>query len=134
MGMAADKLLGEAGRHVVDVPGRRAAGALGRDPGVEQHLHEHIAELLAQLGVVAVLDRLKRLVGLLQQVGGKGRVGLLRVPRATAGRAQPVHHGDRVQELRPGQVTRTLARRNGEVRTRRCRECGQQFRLADHVR
>ncbi len=46
-------------------------------------------------------------------------MGLLGVPRAAAGRAQPVHHGDRVQQPGAGQVARPLDGRHGEVRAGR---------------
>jgi hypothetical protein len=34
-------------------------------------------------------------------------MGLLAVPRAAAGRTQPVHHADQVEQSRPGDVVRT---------------------------
>ena len=43
-----------------------------------------LSGLLAQVPPVAALDRLERLVGLLDQVGHQRRVGLLRVPGAAA--------------------------------------------------
>ena len=49
---------------------------------------------------VAGLDRLGRLVGLLDEVRHQRLVGLLGVPGAAAGRAQPVHHGDEVEQPR----------------------------------
>jgi hypothetical protein len=52
---------------------------------VEQHLQQHVAELLAHRGTVAVLDRLVELIALLHQVRQQRRVGLLGVPGAAAG-------------------------------------------------
>ena len=81
--------------HVVDrVAG--AVGALGRDPGVERHLGQDVAELLPQRRLVSALQRVQRLVALLQQVRGERGVRLLRVP-GTVG-AQPVHHGNQPQQ------------------------------------
>ena len=47
---------------------------------------------------VAVLQCLVGLVGLLEQVRHQALVGLRGVPRAAAGRAQPVHHGHDVEQ------------------------------------
>ena len=77
----ADQLVHDAGGHVVDgEPG--AVGALRGDPGVEHDLQQDVAEFVAQRGRVAGLQRLQRLVALLQQVRGERLVGLLGVPRA----------------------------------------------------
>ena len=68
------------------------------DPGVEDDLEQHVAELLGEVGRVAGADGVDDLVGLLDEVGGEGLVGLLGVPGAAAGRAQPVHRRDDVEE------------------------------------
>src|SRR5579863_9152866 len=67
---------------------------------MEQDLQQQVAELLAQQSEVTGLDRLKRLVGFLEQVTGQRLVGLFGVPRAAARRAEPVHHLDGTLQLR----------------------------------
>jgi hypothetical protein len=94
-----DELRDEVPGDVVD---REAVGILGGDRGVEQHLQRHVAELLAHRGPIVLLDRVVQLVALLDEVLEQGGVGLLGVPRAAAGRAQPVHHGDGVEQRRAG--------------------------------
>ena len=70
---------------------------LATELGVEDHLEQHIAELLADLRVVAALDRIDQLVTLFQCVRRDGGEALLEIPRATAlGVAQPRHHGEQV--------------------------------------
>src|SRR5690242_17192955 len=54
VGIAADHLVAEASRHVVDV---ELAG-LGCDGGVQVDLEQHVAQLVADAGGVAGLDRL----------------------------------------------------------------------------
>ena len=77
---------------------RRSGGGLGGDPGVEDHLQQDVAELLAHGGRVVVDDRVVGLVRLLEQVAAQRGVRLLGVPRAAARRAQPVHHRDDVEQ------------------------------------
>jgi hypothetical protein len=60
---------------------------------VENHLQQQIAQLLPQVLHVAALDRIDGLVGFLDQVGNQAAMGLLGIPRATAGSAQAVHDG-----------------------------------------
>ena len=110
MGVAGHQLRRDAGGDVVDRP--RLARVLLGDPGVEHDLQQHVAELLAHRRAVTGLDRLDRLVGLLGQVGDQRLVGLLGVPRASAGRAQPVHDGDELEQrlaARGGDGARTAA-------------------------
>ncbi len=76
------------------------------DPGVEEHLEQHVAQLLAQRPPVTLLDRLDQLVRLLDQVLHQALVRLLGVPGAAARRAEPVHHRHQVQQPRPRQVVR----------------------------
>ena len=75
-----------AAPHLCDQPVRDIADvertALLRDDRVEQHLEQHVAQLLAHLGVVAVADRLVELVRLLDQVGAERIVSLIGVPLA----------------------------------------------------
>jgi hypothetical protein len=75
----ADQLGDQILRHVVDV---ETGITLRGHPRVEQHLQQHVAELLANGGPIAVLDRLVELVALLDQVRQQRLVGLLGVPRA----------------------------------------------------
>ena len=76
---------------VVEVAADIGKGELARvlgDLRVEQHLHEHVAELLAQVRGIAGLDGVDDLVGLLDHVLLDGGVGLLLVPGAAVGLAQ----------------------------------------------
>ena len=71
-------------RHAAgDVVERELAGLLG-DHGVDHHLEQQVAELVAQRGRVARLDRLDDLLGLLAHVGDQRGVGLLALPGALA--------------------------------------------------
>ncbi len=54
---------------------------------MKDDLQQQIAELVAQIREIAALDRIGDLVGLLDRVGGDGRVGLLEVPGAARDRA-----------------------------------------------
>ena len=76
-----------------------------RDPGVEDDLEQDVAELLAQLLAVAVLDGLDQFVRLLDGVLREALVRLLRGPRAFE--PDPVHDLDQVQQPRAGQVVGT---------------------------
>ena len=67
---------------VVDV--ERLRPVLLGDPGVEQDLEQHVAELLDHVVPVPRLQRLDRLVRLLHQVGHERGVRLLGVPGAPA--------------------------------------------------
>jgi len=80
--------------HVVDVP----RTLVGRDPRVEDNLQQHVAQLLAQPLAIVGVDRLERLVRLLEQVPGERAVRLLPVPRAATGCTQTSHHADEVKE------------------------------------
>ena len=97
----------------------RVAGAvvaLGRDARVEHHLQQHVAEFLAEGLLIARLEGVERLVGLLQQVRGQGLVGLPGVPGAF--HPQPVHGRHQVEQVRARQVSRT-AQQPGPGRDRR---------------
>ena len=61
---------------------------------VEEHLQQQVAELLAQLRVVAGADRVVDLVGFLDQIGAQRLVRLRRVPLAA--RAQIAHQRERI--------------------------------------
>ena len=75
------------------------------DPGVEHHLQQHVAELLGHVRPVAGLDRLDRLVRLLDEVRHQRLVRLLGVPRAAA-RASAAG-----PSRRPGRAAGSRARR-----------------------
>ena len=96
VGVAAHQLVDEQPGDGVDVEGL-GAGLLGH-PRVEDDLQQHVAELLGEVGPVAALDGVQRLVGLLDEVGRQALVGLLGVPGAATRRAQPVHGGDDVEQ------------------------------------
>ena len=74
--MAVHELLDEALRDVVDVPPTVVGGHLR----MEHDLQQHVAELVAHRVVVAGVDRLEQLVGLLEQVPREALMGLLGVP------------------------------------------------------
>ena len=79
MRMAVHQFPADAVDHV-----RHGETALFRlDLGVEHHLHQHIPQLLAEPGHVAVVDGLHRLAGLLQKIPPDGLVVLLPVPGAS---------------------------------------------------
>jgi hypothetical protein len=82
------------------VDGERVVRVLLGDPGVEDHLEQQVAQLLAQVRAVLGVDRLERLVGLLEQVLRQRPVGLLAVPGARG--TQPVHRRPQVQHAAPG--------------------------------
>ena len=81
--MAADELLAHVLGHLRHVAG----AALLEQQREEVHLEEHVAELVAQLGVVAGVGRVGQLVGLLDRVGHDRALVLLAVPRALAPQA-----------------------------------------------
>ena len=91
---------GDVAGHVVDGEG---AALLG-DHGVEVDLQQQVAQLLAQVRPVTrrvtAVDRLERLVGLLEQVAGERAVGLLGLPRALG--PQPAHHLEELEQRRLG--------------------------------
>ena len=62
---------------------------LGAELGVQDDLEEQVAELLGEGRRRARLERVVDLVGLLEQVLAQRLVGLLAVPRAAVGLAQP---------------------------------------------
>src|SRR5712691_6040181 len=67
------------------------APLLGGDLRVHRDLEQEVAQLFLDLGVVARVDRLEELVGLLEQVGSQRLVRLHPVPRTAPWRAQPGH-------------------------------------------
>ena len=93
--MAEDELFALGVGDVVD----RHAAAAGFDIRVEQHLQQHVAQLLAEHGRVVAVERLAGLVGLLKKITADGQVRLRRVPRAAARRAQHMHQPDQVGQV-----------------------------------
>ena len=83
---AGHHLRGHVRRDILDV--EVLAGGVRGDVGVEEHLVEHVAELLDHLLAVAGLDGVDELPALLDEVLHEALVRLLGVPRAAAGRAQ----------------------------------------------
>src|SRR5262249_54948758 len=75
-GAAADHLLGQRCRDLVEVEGTLLLG----HAGMEHDLEEQVAELLLERRHVLALDRVGDLVGLLDGVGGDGLEILLDVP------------------------------------------------------
>jgi hypothetical protein len=67
---------------------------LGGDLSVEHDLKQKVAQLAREVRVVAALDRLHHLVGLLDRHRLEAAVGLLPVPGAPCGRTQPRDEGD----------------------------------------
>ena len=94
--MAADDLRGDRRLDVGEV---EDAG-LGRQLGVEDDLEPQVAELAGQLGRGPGLERVVDLVRLLEEVLAERGVGLLAVPRAAVGLAEP--GGDPGHRPRPG--------------------------------
>ena len=82
MGVAAHQLLDQTGCHLVDA--ERRAFVLLRDPRLERHLQQQVAELFANVVMVARLDGLDDFVSLLEEVGHQALLGLLSVPGAAA--------------------------------------------------
>ncbi len=96
MWVAADELFADLGDDFVEGKGV----AFPRHLGVHDDVEQDIAELLAEVGVVSLVDGLDDLVTLLDEGGAEALVGLLAVPRAAIGGAEP---GDDVAEA--GDIT-----------------------------
>ena len=80
---------------------------------MQYDLHEHVAQLLAQMRGIVGLDAVERLIGLLDHIFANAAVRLLAVPRAAVGLTQApngLHQmlqlGRRVDQR--GQVARAL--------------------------
>ena len=107
--MAADELGVDIARHV----GQRKLAGVRRNLRMQYYLHEHVAELLAQMRGIIGLDAIERLVGFLDHVLADALMRLLAIPRAAIGLTQTpdsLHQmlqlGRRVDQR--GQVARTL--------------------------
>ncbi len=75
-----------------------SARLFGGDPRVEEHLQQDVTQFLADGRRIPALHGLDQLVALLDQVPQQRLMSLFRIPRATAGRAQPIHHGHRIEQ------------------------------------
>ena len=101
VGMAVDQLPGHAVHHVV----HGEAAPLRLDLGVEGHLHQYVAQLLAHVRRVVPVDGVQSLIRLLQEVPADGPVGLLRVPGAAPRGPEQAHN---LQEILPAVTALTL--------------------------
>ncbi len=88
MGVAADQLVGDGAGDVVE---GESVGFLGH-AGMEDHLQQQIAKLVAQRGHVPPVDRVGDLVGLFDGVGRDGGEVLLQVPGAAVLRVAQAAH------------------------------------------
>ena len=77
--VAADQFVDQVACDLLDAEGVRVAFL--RQPGVEEHLQQQVAEFLAQQRGVVALDRLDDLEAFLDQVAGERLVRLRGVPR-----------------------------------------------------
>ena len=76
MGMAPDELVVDRPGDVMDVESL----LLGGDLRVEDDLEEQVPQFVPEVAVLAVVQRVQHLVGLLDQVRPQGLVGLFPVP------------------------------------------------------
>jgi hypothetical protein len=91
VGVTPLELVGDRGGDPIEVE----CAPLLSHAGVEHHLEEQIAELVAQIIHVIPGDGVGHLVGLLDGIGGDGLEVLLAIPRATPLRVpECVHDGD----------------------------------------
>ncbi len=86
--VAADELVGQGGGHVVE--GELAA--VLPDVRLEEHLQEHVTQLLAVVLQIVAHHGREQLVALLLQAGLDAGERLLTVPRAAVGRTQRLEH------------------------------------------
>jgi hypothetical protein len=111
VGMAADELLAHVLGDLREVPG----AALLHEERQEVHLEEDVAELVEQLGVVALVRRVGELVGLLDGVRDDRALVLLAVPGAL--HAQParelVEASEGVGDVGPAHEIVSLAAAGG---------------------
>ena len=82
----------------------REVALLVRDLREEHDLEQQVAELLAQLGGVAAVDRLERLVRLFEQERAQRLQRLLTIPRAPAGGPERAHDVHELSEAFAGRV------------------------------
>ncbi len=82
----------------VDRVGDLEPSRLERDLRLKHALKQHVAQLAAQSVEIAAIDRLERLVGLLEQKRPQRLGRLLAVPRTARGRSQRGHGSDQSRE------------------------------------
>ena len=87
--MAADQFAIQVVENVRD----GESALVGRHLGIKEHLQKQIAKLFGKMVEVTALDGVEDLVDLFQRVFANGIEGLLAIPRAAAGSAQPSHDG-----------------------------------------
>ncbi len=107
--MTANELGVDIARHV----GQRKLAGVRRDLRMQHYLHEHVAQLLAQVRRIIGLDAVERLVGFLDHVLANALMRLFAVPRAAIGLTQAPDGLHQMLQLgrciyQRGQVTRTL--------------------------
>jgi hypothetical protein len=85
MRMAANQLLADALDDIFKIE----CPPLASHVGVHDDMKQEVAELLAQIRIVRLLDRFNRLVALFDQGGAKAFVRLLTIPWTASGRAKP---------------------------------------------
>ena len=91
---------------------------------VKEHLQHQVAQFLGQMRPVAALDGVEDLVGLFQRVFADGIEGLLAVPGAAVGSAQPRHDLDRLGK----QLSSSL-----RIGSQRIEGFGEEFWLGVHA-
>jgi hypothetical protein len=77
--MAANQFFTDAFRNIAQIEPLVFLG----DLGMEHHLQQKISQFFFEMGVVAMADGIGNFVGLLEDVGHQGRMGLFKVPRAS---------------------------------------------------
>ena len=84
MRVPVDELFARGVGHIVDVevPG------LALDVGVKQHLHQHVAQLLAHVGEIPLVHRLAGLIDLFEEIATDALMRLDPIPRASVLRAE----------------------------------------------
>ena len=84
MGVAPDHFFGNSGRDFLQGEGASLASQLR----VHHHLKQKVAQFLAEVRIVSLLDGINDLVALFDERSSEAGVRLLAVPRATIRRAQ----------------------------------------------
>ena len=66
---------------------------------MKDHLHQHIPQLLTEIFHILFVNRIRRLVSLLQHIHADGCMRLLTVPGTASGRPEQLHHGAEVGKI-----------------------------------
>jgi hypothetical protein len=126
--MAPDDLRGNRGLHVGEIEHT----GLGGELRMEDDLQPEVAQLARELGRGTGLERVVDLVRLLEEMLAQRSVGLLAIPRAAVGRAQPLRdpgHRPRTHHRELGGDRRDV---DGGLERRRVeRADGHAVRLAE---